>query len=76
MQLVYNQQVREYIDMYALRKRALTERVMGLAQLYFPLFEQTLEIREFVAPVADFAAVRDFFERVNGILLAPVVLTN
>ena len=41
--LVYNQQVREYIDMYALRKRGLTERVMGLAQLYFPLFEQTLD---------------------------------
>jgi membrane-bound lytic murein transglycosylase D len=43
MALVYNQQVREYIDMYAQRKRALTERVMGLAQLYFPLFEQTLD---------------------------------
>jgi membrane-bound lytic murein transglycosylase D len=43
MALVYNQQVREYIDMYALRKRGLTERVMGLAQLYFPLFEQTLD---------------------------------
>lgn len=43
MALVYNQQVREYIDMYALRKRGLTERVMGLANLYFPLFEQTLD---------------------------------
>lgn len=43
MALVYNQQVREYIDMYALRKRGLTERVMGLAQLYFPLFEQALD---------------------------------
>lgn len=43
MALVYNQQVREYIDMYAIRKRGLTERVMGLAQLYFPLFEQTLD---------------------------------
>jgi len=46
MALVYNQQVREYIDMYALRKRGLTERVMGLAQLYFPLFEQTLDQNE------------------------------
>jgi len=41
--LVYNQQVREYIDLYAVRKRALTERVMGLAQLYFPLYEQVLD---------------------------------
>ncbi|CAN5485491.1 lytic transglycosylase domain-containing protein [soil metagenome] len=46
MALVYNQQVREYIDMYALHKRGLTERVMGLAQLYFPLFEQTLDQNE------------------------------
>jgi membrane-bound lytic murein transglycosylase D len=41
--LVYNQQVREYIDLYAIRKRGLTERVMGLSNLYFPLFEQTLD---------------------------------
>jgi membrane-bound lytic murein transglycosylase D len=46
MPLIYNQQVREYIDMYAIRKRGLTERVMGLAQLYFPLFEQTLDQNE------------------------------
>ncbi len=39
-------------------------------------FEQTLEIREFIAPVSEFAAVRDFFDQVNGILQAPVVLTN
>lgn len=46
MPLVFNQQVKEYIEMYALRKRGLTERVMGLAQLYFPLFEQTLDQNE------------------------------
>src|SRR5580693_1492145 len=28
--LAYNQQVREYIDLYAVRKRELMERVMGL----------------------------------------------
>ena len=41
--LTYNQQVREYIDLYAVKKRALTERVMGLSNLYFPLFEQILD---------------------------------
>ncbi len=41
--LIYNQQVREYIDLYAVRKRELMERVMGLGSLYFPLFEQTLD---------------------------------
>ncbi len=41
--LTYNSQVRQYIDMYALKKRALTERVMGLSNLYFPLYEQILD---------------------------------
>jgi membrane-bound lytic murein transglycosylase D len=41
--LCYNSQVQEYIDLYALRKRELTERVMGLSQFYFPLFEQVLD---------------------------------
>jgi membrane-bound lytic murein transglycosylase D len=41
--LTYNQQVREYIDLYAVKKRALTERVMGLSNLYFPLYEEILD---------------------------------
>ena len=41
--LTYNQYVREYIELYANRKRALTQRVMGLAQIYFPLFEEQLD---------------------------------
>jgi len=41
--LVFNSQVKEYIDLYSVRKRALTERVMGLANLYFPLYEQILD---------------------------------
>ncbi|MBK5285939.1 MAG: lytic transglycosylase domain-containing protein, partial [Bacteroidia bacterium] len=41
--LTYNSQVRDYIDMYAIRKRQLTARVMGLTNLYFPLFEQILD---------------------------------
>ena len=41
--LTYNAQVKEYIDLYAVNKRGLTERVMGLANLYFPMFEQILD---------------------------------
>ncbi len=41
--LTFNSQVKEYIDLYAVKKRALTERVMGLSNLYFPLYEQTLD---------------------------------
>jgi membrane-bound lytic murein transglycosylase D len=41
--LTYNDQVQAYIDMYAVRKRDQTARMLGLAQLYFPVFEQALD---------------------------------
>lgn len=41
--LTYNKQVQAYIDMYAERKREQTARMLGLAQLYFPAFEQALD---------------------------------
>ena len=40
---IYNTDVRKFIDLYAYRKRALTARILGLAQLYFPLFEEQLD---------------------------------
>lgn len=42
--LTYNQYVRDYIEMYAMKKRGLMQRVMGLAQIYFPLFEEQLDL--------------------------------
>lgn len=39
----YNQYVKDYIELYAYKKRALTERVMGLAKIYFPMFEEHLD---------------------------------
>jgi membrane-bound lytic murein transglycosylase D len=41
--LVYNSEVQQYIDLYAYRKRELTSRVLGLSNLYFPLFEEILD---------------------------------
>ncbi len=41
--LTYNLPVRAYIDMYAQRKQEQTARMLGLAQLYFPVFEQALD---------------------------------
>jgi membrane-bound lytic murein transglycosylase D len=41
--LVYNNDVQAYINLYAVRKRASVERMMGLAQLYYPIFEQQLD---------------------------------
>jgi membrane-bound lytic murein transglycosylase D len=41
--LSYNRYVKEFIDLYAVRKRGLTQRAMGLSNLYFPLFEEILD---------------------------------
>jgi hypothetical protein len=40
------------------------------------VMEQTLEIRETVAPVSEYAKVRDFFDKVDGAQAAPVVLVK
>ncbi len=41
--LTYNEPVQSYIDLYTRRKREQTARMMGLAQLYFPVFEEALD---------------------------------
>jgi membrane-bound lytic murein transglycosylase D len=41
--LDYNEQVKAYIDLYAVRKRELTATIIGLSHLYFPMFEQMLD---------------------------------
>jgi len=41
--LTYNPKVRAFIDMYANKKRGTTSRVLGLSQMYFPMFEQQLD---------------------------------
>ena len=42
-EFVYNDAVRAFIDLYANRRRSLTERMLGLGQLYFPFFEEQLD---------------------------------
>lgn len=41
--LRYNNVVKGYIDMYAIRKREIVSRMMALSQLYFPMFEEVLD---------------------------------
>ncbi|MBI3501512.1 MAG: LysM peptidoglycan-binding domain-containing protein [Bacteroidetes bacterium] len=41
--LIYNNAVRSYIELYAVRKRGLVERVLGMSQLYFPMIEEILD---------------------------------
>jgi membrane-bound lytic murein transglycosylase D len=41
--LVYNEDVQSYINLYVIRKRVLVERMLGLSQLYYPMFEEHLD---------------------------------
>lgn len=41
--LVYNSHVKGFIDLYTIRKRSLVSRMMGLAQLYYPMFEEVFD---------------------------------
>lgn len=43
MELVYNKHVKSFIDVYAVKKRDHTCRILGLADIYFPMFEQALD---------------------------------
>ena len=41
--LVYNSHVKNFIELYAVRRRGLTGRMLGLSHVYFPLFEEMLD---------------------------------
>ena len=41
--LIYNVHVKGYIELYVIKKRELLSRLIGLSQLYYPLFEEVLD---------------------------------
>ncbi len=41
--LVYNPHVKGFIELYAMRKRESVSRMMGVSQLYYPIFEEILD---------------------------------
>jgi membrane-bound lytic murein transglycosylase D len=43
IELTYNKEVQSFINLYAVKKRDLTAKMLGLAELYFPMFEEALD---------------------------------
>ena len=41
--LTYNQRVKAFLNLYAVDKKEVTSKVLGLANMYFPLFEEMLD---------------------------------
>lgn len=43
IELTYNKEVKSFINLYANKRRMLTEKVLGLSEIYFPMFEEILD---------------------------------
>ncbi len=43
IELTYNKEVKSFINLYANKRRLLTEKVLGLSEIYFPMFEEILD---------------------------------
>lgn len=43
MNLAYNDHVQAYIDLYCHKGRSVTSKIIGLSEIYFPLFEEYLD---------------------------------
>ena len=43
MELTYNETVLSYIELYAVRRKGTTSRMMGMAETYYPMFEQIFD---------------------------------
>jgi membrane-bound lytic murein transglycosylase D len=41
--LAYNEDVQAFINLYTLQRREQVERMLGLAQVYFPIFDEVLD---------------------------------
>lgn len=55
--LTYNQHVRGFIDLYANRRREMMQRMLGLSDIYFPIFESALDKRDMPIELKQLAIV-------------------
>lgn len=42
-ELTYNKTIGNFINLYAVKKRGLSQRILGLSEIYFPMFEEILD---------------------------------
>lgn len=42
-ELTYNKTVGNFINLYAVKRRGLSQRLLGLSEIYFPMFEEVLD---------------------------------
>ncbi len=66
VELAFNRQVKNYIHLYAVKKRDLTSRILGLAELYFPLIEEQLDKHQLPLELKYLAVVESALNPIAG----------
>jgi membrane-bound lytic murein transglycosylase D len=66
LDLTYNQTVKSFIELYAVRKRMLTSKILGLKEIYFPLFEEYLDKYDIPLEMKYLAVVESALNPVAG----------
>jgi membrane-bound lytic murein transglycosylase D len=66
IELTYNKTVRNFIELYASKKRELTSRILGLSYLYFPMFEEYLDKYDIPLEMKYLAVVESALNPVAG----------
>ncbi|MCF8303237.1 MAG: LysM peptidoglycan-binding domain-containing protein [Bacteroidales bacterium] len=66
IELHYNRYVKSFINLYAVRKRELTSRILGLAEFYFPLFEEQLDKHDLPLELKYLAVIESALNPVAG----------
>ena len=66
IELTYNKTVKSYIQLYAVKKRALTSKMLGLAEVYFPMFEEYLDKYDMPLELKYLAVVESALNPVAG----------
>jgi membrane-bound lytic murein transglycosylase D len=66
LDLTYNESVKSFIELYAVRKRQLTSKILGLKEIYFPLFEEYLDKYDIPLEMKYLAVVESALNPVAG----------
>lgn len=71
--LTYNEHVKRFIDLYANRRREMVQRMLGLSDYYFPIFEAALDRRNMPMELKHLAVVES---ALNPNAVSPVGATG
>lgn len=66
IELTFNNEVKKYIEVYAVKKRELTAKMLGLSRLYFPMFEEALDRYDMPLEIKYLAIVESALNPVAG----------